>query len=321
MAERLRTRPFAFAALLALALLIANVIAEPNFGDPDNWPSELATLAPFAIVAMASTPQIISGGGGIDISIGPLTILANVVLIEWFLDSPTFDSAWVAIPLLMLMGAALGAINGTLVAVFRYQPVIATLCSFFILAGVIQKVAPSPKSPAADGWLADLADTVVGPVPGAVVLIAIPLLIWWALSRTAFHRNLYAVGGNDATAFSAGVNVTATRIGAYALGGMFAAVAGIALTALVQSTQSAGFASYTLIALAAVALGGTSFAGGRGGLIPSLLGATCIYLMQTLLGALGVSSSWLNFVYGAMLVSGVVVGAKLLTLKSRTAST
>ena len=84
-----------------------------------------------------------------------------------------------------------------------------------------------------------------------------------------------------------------------------------------QSTQSAGFAQYTLIALAAVALGGTQLGGGRGGLVASLLGACCIYLMQTLLGALSVSTSWLTFVYGALLVVGVVVGAKLLTIKPR----
>ena len=320
MAEHLRRRPWLFAALLAAGLLIANVIAEPNFGKPGNWAAELATLAPFAIVAMASTPAIVSGGGGLDISIGPLAVLANVMLIEWFLPHSGLDSAWVGIPVLMLIGAAIGTLNGVLVTILRYQPVIATLCTFFILAGIIQKIAPAPKSPAAGNWTAAFADTLVGPIPGALVLMAIPLAIWFALSRTAFHRNLYAVGGNDATAFSSGVDVHATRILAYALGGAFAMIAGIALTALVQSTQTAGFASYTLIALAAVALGGTQLGGGRGGLIPSLLGAVCIYLMQTLLGAAGVSSSWLNFVYGAMLVAGVVVGAKLLTLRPRGAA-
>jgi ribose transport system permease protein len=315
-----RTRPWTFAALLAIALLIANIVAEPNFGVPSNWPGELATLAPFAIVAMASTPSILSGGGGLDISIGPLTILANVMLIEWFLPHAGLSSAWLAIPLVTLVCAGVGALNGTLVAVLRYQPVIATLCTFFVLAGVIAKIAPNPKSAPHVGWLTDLGDKV-GPVPGGLLLIAAPLAIWFALSRTSLHRNLYATGGNDATAFSAGVNVTLTRVVAYALGGVFAAIGGIALTALVQSTQSAGFAQYTLIALAAVALGGTQLGGGRGGLVASLLGACCIYLMQTLLGALSVSSSWLTFVYGALLVVGVVVGANLLTFKPREATT
>ena len=85
MAERLRTHTWLFAAGLALLLLVANVIAQPSFGEPGNWASLLAALAPFAIVAMASTPAILSGGGGLDISIGPIAVLANVVLIEWLL--------------------------------------------------------------------------------------------------------------------------------------------------------------------------------------------------------------------------------------------
>jgi ribose transport system permease protein len=319
LAERLRTHTWLFAACLALALLIANVAAEPTFGEPGNWPALLAALAPFAIVAMASTPAILSGGGGLDISIGPVAVLANVVLIEWLLGHGAVGSPWLAIPIVVLLGAAIGALNGVLVAVFRYQSVIATLCTFFVLAGVIAKIAPAPKTAPAGTWLTGLGD-MVGPVPGGLLLVAAPLVVWWVLSRTAFHRNLYAVGGNDATAFSAGIDVTAVRVLAYSLGGAFAAVGGVALTALVSSTQASGFAQYTLIALAAVALGGTQLGGGRGGLVASLLGACCIYFMQTLLGALDVSSAWLNFVYGCLLVAGVVVGAKLLTLRPREAT-
>jgi ribose transport system permease protein len=319
LAERLRRHGWLFAGGLAITLLIANIVAAPAFGKPSSWPEEFATLAPFAIVAMAQTPAILSGNGGIDLSIGPLTVLANVMMIEWFLPHSGLSTGWVAIPVVVAICAAIGALNGFLVTVLRYQSVIATLCTFFVLAGVIAKIAPTPKSAAHAAWLAHLGDKV-GPIPGGLILIAAPLAIWFALSRTAYHRNLYATGGNDATAFSAGVNVTTTRIVAFALGGAFAGIAGIALTALVQTTQSAGFSQYTLIALAAVALGGTSLGGGRGGLVASLLGACCIYLMQTLLGALSVSSSWLNFVYGALLVVGVVVGAKLLTLRPRGAT-
>jgi ribose transport system permease protein len=317
MRDLLRTRPFMFALLLAIALLIVNVIAEPSFGKPGNWAAELATLAPFALVAMASTPAIVSGGGGLDISVGPLTIVVNTILVAWFLPHSGLDSAWVAIPLLCLIGAAIGAVNGVLIAVFRYQPVIATLCAFFILSGVALKVAPNPKTVQDVSWLSSLGDQV-GPIPGALFLIAIPVILWLALSRTSFHRNLYAVGGNDATAFSSGVDVAATRIIAYALGGLFAAVAGIALTALVMSTQASNVAAYTLIALAAVALGGTPLGGGRGGLLGSVLGAFCIYELQTLLSALNVSATWNQVVYGGLLVVGVVVGAQLQSSKPTT---
>jgi len=306
----LRTRPFMFALLLAVVLLVANVIAQPSFGDPGNWPEELATLAPFALVAMASTPAIVSGGGGLDISVGPLTIVVNTILVAWFLPHTGLDSAWLAIPLLLMVGAVVGTVNGLLVTVLRFQPVIATLCSFFVLSGIALKVAPAPKTVKDVGWLASLGDQV-GPIPGALILMAIPVVIWLALSRTSYHRQLYAVGGNDATAYSAGVDVYATRIVAYALGGLFAAVAGIALTALVLSTQATNVAAYTLVALAAVALGGTPLGGGRGGLLGSILGALCIYLLQTLLSALDVAATWNQVVYGGLLVVGVIVGARL----------
>jgi ribose transport system permease protein len=185
-----------------------------------------------------------------------------------------------------------------------------------VLSGVALKVAPAPQTVKDVGWLSSLGDQV-GPIPGALILMAIPVAIWLLLSRTSYHRQLYAVGGNDATAYSSGVNVAAVRIAAYALGGLFAAVAGIALTALVLSTQATNVAAYTLVALAAVALGGTPLGGGRGGLLGSILGALCIYLLQTLLSAVDVAATWNQVVYGGLLVLGVVVGARLQTSRPR----
>jgi ribose transport system permease protein len=305
----LRTQRFMFALLLSLSLLAANVIAETSFAKPANWPAELATFVPLAIMAMASTPAILSAPGGIDISLGPLAVFCNCFLVV-VLMAHGIDSAWLCIPILLGLGAAVGAINGLLVAVFRYQSVIATVCTFFVLTGVNLKVASSQYSAPAHNWTQHLAGKV-GPVPGALILLLAPALIWLVLTRTSFVRALYAVGGNDATAFSAGVNVSATRVIAYASGGLFAAVAGIALTALVQSSQGGASSQYTLVALAAVALGGTSFAGGRGGMWGAVLGAGCLYLIQTLLSALSVPPTWLQVVYGAMLLMGVVIGAQV----------
>ncbi|HEY7629432.1 MAG TPA: ABC transporter permease [Thermoleophilaceae bacterium] len=313
MPELLRTRPFGFALLLSLALLAANIIAEPSFGNPSNWPQELASFTPLAIVAMASTPSILSGGGGLDLSVGPLVIFCNVLLVHKFFPHG-LDSGWAAVPLLLLIGAAVGAVNGVLVTVLRYQPVIATLCTFFILIGVDLKIGSAPRSAPAHNWTTSLGDKVWF-FPGALITLLVPAAIWFLLSRSAYHRQLYAVGGNDSTAFSAGVDVTATRITAYALGGLFAAIGGIALTALVQSSQAASAGQYTLIALAGVALGGTVIGGGRGGLLGSALGAFSIYLMQTLLSAANVPATWNSVVYGGMLIAGVLVGARLTMLR------
>lgn len=306
----LGTRPWMVALLLAVLLLAANIVGQPSFGKPGNWPEQLAALAPFALVAIASTPSIISGGSGLDISVGPLAIVINTMLVAWFLPHSGLDSPWVAIPLLLAIGGGVGAINGVLVTVLRFQPIIATLCTFFVLSGIALKIAPSPMTVQGAPWLHDLGNQL-GPIPGGLILLSIPLAIWFALSRTTYHSALYAIGGNDAAAFSSGVNVAAVRIIAYALGGMFAAVAGIALTALVLSTQATNVAAYTLVALAAVALGGTPLGGGRGGLLGSILGAICIYELQTLLSALNAPATWNQFIYGGLLILSVFVGARL----------
>ena len=122
---------------------------------------------------------------------------------------------------------------------------------------------------------------------------------------------MFSIGGDAPTAFASGVNVAVVRIVAYALGGMFAAIAGVALTGLIHSADSSLGLQYTLIAIAAVSLGGTPIGGGRGGLVGALLGATCVFLIQNLLSTLNISAQWLNVVYGCILIIAVVLSAQL----------
>lgn len=304
--EFLRRHPQAFAIALAIVLLLANVIAQPRFADLGGIAGTLATFAPFALVAVASMPSIISGGGGIDISVGPLAIVVNTVLAAWLLPSDVLGSPVVAIPIVLALGALVGLLNGLLVAVLRFQPVIATLCMSFVLTGLAVRIAPSPQ-PIASSWVDGLTGSA-GPIPGALLTLLVPIVIWIALGVTNYRRSLFAVGANDATALSAGVAVAQVRIFAYTLGGLFAAVAGIAFTALVRSAQAGAATSFTLTALAAVALGGTSLAGGRGGMVGVFAGAASIYLIQTLLSSLGVPSTWQQLLSGLLLIAGVVVG-------------
>lgn len=299
----LRRQSFVFAAVLTLALAVANAIAQPSFIDPANWEASLAVFAPLALAAMASTPAILSGRGGLDISIGPLMNLVSIVFVTGLVGGPLGGPLF-AIPILLGLGLAIGTLNGVLVAVLRYQPVIATICMLFVLGGVNLMLAPQPRQ-APPNWTAQLAGSI-GPLPGGLATVLAVLLVWWLLRRTAFHRTLYFAGGDDATAFSAGINVTAVRILAYAIGGLFAAVGGLALAGLVQSADAGYGAEYVLLGLAAVALGGTPIGGGRGGMLGSLLGAAVIFLIRNLLLSLEVPIVWLQVIYGALLIAGVV---------------
>ena len=312
----MRDNPYLFSLVLTVVLLVANVIVLPAFGEPSSYAATFAGLAPFALVAMASTPSILSGAGGIDVSIGPLVGLIAIIYVH-YLQPAGLGGPELAIPIGLGIGAAVGAFNGVLITFARYQPVIATLCMYFILGGVGEAISPDP--PVRKSGLDRPARQVSfrARVPGGLVTIALPLLVWGVLlHRSAFVRTLHAVGGNDAAALTAGINVTAVRIAAYTFGGLLAGVAAFALTGLIRDADSTIGATYTLVALAAVSLGGTVFGGGRGGLLGALFGAACIYLIQNLLTNVGVSAFWLQIVYGAVLVVAIVASHRLASLVS-----
>jgi ribose transport system permease protein len=306
--HQLRERTYLFALLLALALLAINIALVPRFASPASWAANLKAFAPLALLAMASTPSILSGGGGLDISVGPLADVISIVLIVVLLPT-IFGSPFIAIPLLLLLGASVGTINGLIVSRLRYPAFVSTLCGFLVLYGVGLKLAPRVVN-APSGWTHQLAGNL-GPVPGPLLLLVGPLVLWFVLGRTRYLRNLLAVGSSDRAAFSAGVDVRTIRVIAYALGGLFAAIAGISVATLVQSADPNVGLPFTLVSLASVVLGGTPIGGGRGGLIGSILGAGVIFLVQNLLAALHVSAVWLPAAYGLMLLIGVVLGATL----------
>jgi ribose transport system permease protein len=301
----LQTRSFVFALALAIALFVANLIAQADFVSSGALPSTLADLAPFAIVAMATAPSVVSGG--LDLSVGPLLSLTNVIMVAVLIPHG-LGGAW-SIPILLAFGAAVGALSGALISYVRLPAIIVGLCALFVLTGVAQEILLIPEQAPAN-WTHHLGGKV-GPIPGALLTMAVPLLIWLALRRTPFVRAMYSVGGDAATAFATGINVSAVRIIAYALGGTFAAIAGLALTGLIRSADSSLGLQYTLIAIAAVSLGGTPVGGGRGGLVGALLGATCIFLIQNLLSALEISAQWLDVAYGCVLILAVILGARL----------
>jgi ribose transport system permease protein len=295
-----RKYSFAFALALTVVLLVVNLTQSDNgFG----WTSELANFAPLALAAMASTPAIMSGGGGFDVSISPLMTLSSVLFVAVLVPHGLGGAE--SVPILMAICTGVGLLSGFLVVTLRVPPVVVTLAMYFVLLGVGAKILPQSET-VTDTWVRHLAGDI-GPFPGALFTLLFPLLIWFLLGKVPFKKALYAVGGNDATAYASGVNIAAVRVAAYGLGGLFASVAGLSLVAITLTANADLGGSYTLLAIAAVALGGTSLWGGRGGLFGPLLGAACIYLLQDLLTTLNVAPSWLQGMYGGALVLAVVL--------------
>jgi ribose transport system permease protein len=226
----------------------------------------------------------------------------NAIVIQSLFLEAGIDSPLLLVPAALAIGAAVGAANGFMATILRIQPIVATLGTYLILAGVTLTILPAPVGPA-PAWLKEMA----GPL--SVVPLAAIFLFWWLVRQTPYYDQLMAIGSDDRAAYTAGVAVTRVRFIAYVITGLFSGVAGLMLTALIGSADPGIGPTYTLIAIAAVALGGVSLAGGKGGLAGAVIGAVDIFLLQSLLTMFNVSTYVLQIAYGAILVAAVVLTA------------
>ncbi len=291
-----------FAGVLFVLLLALNLILNPTRFAPGNWGTLIGLAAPLIGASLASAPVILAGRGGIDISVGPAMGFVNAIVIQVLFLTMGISSPALVIPAALLAGLAIGAINGFLATVVRIQPIVATLGTYLVLGGVTLTIVPSPVGPA-PGWLKAMSAS------WSILPLASVAICWLLIKKLPYYDLLMAVGSDDRAAYTAGVPVTKVRFIAYLITGLFAAIAGLMLTALIGSADPNIGASYTLIAIASVALGGVSLAGGRGGLAGAAIGAIDIFLLQSALTAFNVSTYVLQIAYGAILVAAVVLTA------------
>ncbi|MER8544887.1 ABC transporter permease [Mesorhizobium sp. M0684] len=297
-----RWRGAGFAAVLLAILIAVNLLLNPARFHPAAWGALIGLAAPLIGAALASAPVILAGRGGIDISVGPLMGFVNAMVIQLLFLRLGMSSPLVIVPAALLIGAIVGAANGFLATIVRIQPIVATLGTYLILTGMTLTVLPAPIGPA-PGWLKAMAG------PWSALPLALIFLFWWLVRQTPYYDQLMAVGSDDRAAYTAGIPVTKVRFIAYVMTGILAACAGLMLTALIGSADPNIGPTYTLIAIAAVALGGVSLAGGRGGLAGAAIGAVDIFLLQSVLTAFNVSTYVLQIAYGAILVVAVIMTA------------
>ncbi|MBX6322178.1 MAG: ABC transporter permease [Rhodospirillaceae bacterium] len=295
-------RDSAFAAILLIVLLALNVALNPARFAPAAWGTLIGLAAPLVAAANAAMPAILGGRGGIDVSVGPLMGFVNAILVQTLILDRGVVSPWALVPAALVVGALAGALNGLLATVVRIQPIVATLGTYLLLSGATLTLVPAPVG-AVPAWLKSLA----GPL--SAVPLAAMAVGWLALKRTPFHEQLMAVGSDDRACFTAGVPVGAVRFLSYVLTGLMGGVAGLMLTALIGSADPTVGPGFTLIAISAVALGGVSLAGGRGGFLAATVGAADIFLLQSALTYFNISTFVLQIAYGLILVASVSLNA------------
>lgn len=299
-------------ALLALLFVVTKAI-QPAYG-----PSQVEALALAALpVALAAAGQAIALiSGGIDLSIGSMMALTSVSAAV-LMKGGSEESAVLVVIGVLLMGLVLGAINGSLVVLTRVPDIVVTLAMLYVWAGAALLVLNTPGGASAT-WLRDLIDgsLLTEWAPKAIVLLLVVVFaIWIPLRGSRLGLSFYAVGSDRLAAFRSGVDVPRTKVAAYALTGLFAAMGGLSLT------MSTGIGTpvpgpYLLASVAAVVLGGVSLAGGRGGLAGPIVAVFILRLVRTDLTLLGIDPNYTTVIEGVIMVGVVMVGG-LVAIRSR----
>ena len=298
---------------LALLLVYTKLI-QPRYGVTGVQGLAISVL-PLALAAVAQAIVVIAGG--IDLSIGSMMALINVVAAV--LMNGQSEEFGVAVVLgVLLLGVALGAVNGSLVVLTRVPDIVVTLAMSFVWAGCALLVLPTPGGGSAT-WLMNLVNGSFGNewIPqAAVVLVAIVAVIWIPVRRSRMGLSIYAIGSNRLAAFRSGVSVGRTKVLAYALMGLFSALAGLSLTASTGiGTPVPG--PYTLLSVAAVVLGGVSLAGGRGGVFGPIVGVMILQLIRTDMTFLNVDTNLATVLQGIILIGVVMIGSLVQIRRAR----
>lgn len=290
--------------LLALWALVIVwfALSDPRFLRTANVTSTLEQNSVLFTVAIAETVILLTGA--VDLSVGGMLALSGLVLT---LGNHAV-APWLAVVLTVLAGGALSAaLNGLPIGLAKMNPFVVTLGTatiFFGLANVITngntQVIEHPALVNA------LVGNDVGPIPVAVlVMLAMLGGFWWMLRYTYFGRNVYAVGGNPEAATLAGISVARVRIAAFLLLGLAAGLGAVLDAGQLSSVAPSSGANLELEAIAAVLLGGTSLAGGKGGVVGTAIAVLFLGTVQNGLDIGGVSSFWQGIVTGGVLVLAV----------------
>jgi ribose transport system permease protein len=311
MGERIRLQLRRNAWTIGLFVLLGLMLALTRVIQPDYGTSGVDSLAraalPVAFAAVAQAVVVISGG--IDLSVGSMMALTNVVAAT-LMAGQSEEFAIVAVAATLLLGAVLGFVNGILVVVTRVPDIVVTLAMSFVWAGAALLVMNTPGGGAAS-WLKGLPNggLFTDWLPrGLVVLLVSVGVVWIPLRRSRAGLAIYAVGSDRLAAFRSGVGIARTKVLAYAITGLFCAMGGLALSMSTGiGTPTAG--PYTLLSVAAIVLGGVSLAGGRGGLLGCIVAVYVLRLVRTDLTFLGVDPNYTTVVEGLIMVVVVMVGA------------
>lgn len=315
MRDLLRSNQREAFAILVLAVLVTFYLATHPAGPTTYVMTIWANQA--LILALAAVAQFFAViVRGIDLSVGAVMALTNCVA-SYLVIGSGFDMAF-GIFVVLLVGAGCGLLNGLLVVYGRIQPIVVTLATASLFVGIALLLRPTPGGQI-DYDLADAMTLDFFGIPTALLITAAIIgLIWVPLRRSGLGLGLYAVGSSEQAAFQSGMPVAKVRLASFALGGLFAGMAGLYFS-FITTTGDAGIGpNFTLNSIAAVVLGGVALRGGVGTLTGAIVGAFILKTIGALMFFSGLPPLAQPFVEGLILATAIAIGgADVLRVKNR----
>lgn len=297
-------RPAAGIVLLLvfyILLLAAFTLLSPYFLTLSNLSNIGTNMAFIGLMAAAGTPLII--GGGLDLSVAAVAGLAGVIVALMYANG---INIWVGCFTALVIGCAVGVLNGFIVTRLKLNPLIATLGTMSIFSGLSMVMTGGLSKPLfvpAFNWLG--SGRLFG-IPFPIILMLLVFVaLWLILSKTPFGRFVYATGGNPEASSLLGVPVERTQMVLYIVSGLSGAAAGIILAAMLGAAAPNAAGQHLLTIIAAIILGGTSLFGGRGSVWGTLIAVLILGTLNNGLTLMNVSSFWQDVTRGVVLLMAV----------------
>jgi ribose/xylose/arabinose/galactoside ABC-type transport system permease subunit len=265
---------------LAVLFAAASIIS-PSFLKPQNLKDILNQSAALGMVAIGQTFVILTGRGGLDLSVA--SVMATVAVIVAAATDGSDAMLFPAALLCMGFGALVGLANGLLITKRKVPPFLATLGLMIIVQGVRFLYTQGAPKGGFPPLLRFMGTGFIGPIPVSIISLALLLIVaMLVLGKTSFGRKIYAVGGNPNTTRLAGYPEELILILVYMISGVCAAIAGLYLAGYIGISDNWVGKGYELDSIAAVVMGGTSFAGGRGGVAGTIVGVLILTMLYNL---------------------------------------
>lgn len=300
--RRIRLAPALIALILSVVLFFIGGILRPGFLNAEQAANILKLAAFLGFIAAGQTLVIISGGGGIDLSAGAVVTLSAILTFR-ISDG---DNALIlpALAVSLGAGAVIGLLNGLGITLLRIPPLVMTLAMTGIVEGTVRAVTRGELLGSLPPLMRQIiSDEVLFGLAGVVFLwLLFGVLMWVLLERTTYGKQLMAIGVNRTTARLSGVRVNAVVVATYVMSGTLAALSGFILLGFTETVFLNLGQPRLFPSIAAVVIGGTALAGGRGSYWGTMAGALMLTLIESLLTALNVAETYQLIIQGAILL-------------------